>query len=56
MSTLILLSLLIAMVVVPIRAAAEPRPRRALRRMAWTLVLFTPFYLVAVRFIWPRFL
>jgi hypothetical protein len=56
MAQVLLLSILIALVVIPLRLAHVRNPRLALRRMAISLTLFTVFYLVALRFVWPRLL
>ena len=56
MKSLLLLSVLIAIIAIPIRAAAIPNPRRALRKLAVNLILFTVFYMFALRFVYPRLL
>lgn len=54
MSKLLLLSFVVALVALPILAARDPHPRRALKKtIAWT-VAFNAFYLFALRFILPR--
>jgi hypothetical protein len=56
MEKLVLLSIVAVTIIVPAVAAAERSPRLALQKvLAWTLIgIFG--YLVAVLFIYPRFL
>jgi hypothetical protein len=51
---LLLMSLLIATVALPLRAAHDPVPRRALRRVVFWLVTFNVCYLVGIVYILPR--
>jgi hypothetical protein len=56
MAKLILLSVVIAMIAIPVMTSRMKGSRRGLQ---WTLILillFNLFYLFAVRFIYPRFL
>jgi hypothetical protein len=54
MRKLILVSILFAMVVVPMRAATDPSPKRGLRRTLVGLAAFNVLYLLAVLYILPR--
>ena len=56
MPTWILLSIVLAGVALPIRAARDPNPRRGLRRAAYAMFLFTCGYVVAVLYVLPRIL
>jgi hypothetical protein len=50
----LLLSMLLALLVVPFVAARDPRPLRGLKKaLAW-FVGFNLFYLLALRFIYSR--
>jgi hypothetical protein len=54
MEKLVLLSIVAVTIIVPAVAAAEPNPRRALRKaLAWT-VLGILAYVISVIFIYPR--
>jgi hypothetical protein len=55
MAKLILLSVLIAMIAIPITMARVKGGRRGLQWTIILFVLFNLFYLFAVRFIYPRF-
>jgi hypothetical protein len=52
----ILLSVLAAMIGIPLMTARMASPRRGLQWTLILIVLFNLFYLFAVRFIYPRFL
>jgi hypothetical protein len=54
MRKLILVSILFAMVVLPIRAATDPSPRRGLRRALVGVAAFNVLYLLAVLYVLPR--
>jgi hypothetical protein len=56
LAKLILLSVVIAMVVIPVLAARDRNPRRAFRRTVIIIFVFNACYWLAVRFIYPRFL
>jgi hypothetical protein len=53
---LILLSVVIAMIAIPVLAARDRNPNRAFRRTVFFIFIFNAFYWLAVRFIYPRFL
>jgi hypothetical protein len=55
MSKLILLSLLIAMIGIPARAAREKNSRKALRKVIVQTLIFEIFYLFALRYLYGRF-
>jgi hypothetical protein len=55
MSKFILLSLLIAMVAIPARAARDPRPHRGLKRALVQGVGYYAFYMFALMYLWGRF-
>ena len=46
MKSLLLLSIVIAALVIPMRAARDPNPRRGVKRMLLWLFLFNALYLV----------
>jgi hypothetical protein len=50
---LLLLSVVIATIVVPVLAARDPSPARAVKKTVVLMVLFGLFYLLAMRFIYP---
>jgi hypothetical protein len=54
MDKALLMSIMIATVVLPIRAARDPEPLRALRRVLLWLVGFNVFYLVGIIWVLPR--
>lgn len=54
MQKVILVSILFANVVIPIRAARDRSARRGLRKALAGMLLFEVAYLVAVLFIYPR--
>jgi hypothetical protein len=53
-SKLLLLSLILATVGLPLRAAKAERPARALRNSLLALFAFNAFYLLAIRYIYNR--
>jgi hypothetical protein len=53
-SKLILMSILIAMVVVPTRAAREPNPRKGLRRVVIEMLIFQAVYALSMVYLWGR--
>lgn len=52
MTKLLMLSSLIMMVVLPIRAANAKSPRVGLRRAIWQVILYNVFYWVAVVYLY----
>ncbi|MFW5878245.1 MAG: hypothetical protein ACOC0J_01555 [Myxococcota bacterium] len=56
MKMLLLLSMSIALVAIPLRAARISSPHRALRTMALWLAVSSVTYLVALRILYPRLL
>jgi hypothetical protein len=54
MRSLLLQSLLLALLVIPIVAARDPRPRRGLKKALVWLLGFSFLYAVALRFLYPR--
>jgi hypothetical protein len=55
MSKLILLSIIIAMIAIPVRAARERDPRKGLRKTIIQMLLYEAFYLLALRYLYGRF-
>lgn len=55
MSKLILLSIIVAMVAIPARAAREKNARKGLRKVVIQMLVFEVFYLFALRFLYGRF-
>jgi hypothetical protein len=55
MSKLILLSILIATIALPARAAREKNARRGLRKALVYMAIFNFFYLFSLLFLWGRF-
>ena len=53
MQKLVLLSVVIAMIYVPILAARERSPVRALKKTVLVLVVFNLVYLFVLRFVYP---
>lgn len=53
MRNLILRSVLIALVLIPIIAAREPHPRRAVRKAILLFVGANVLYMLALRFLYP---
>jgi hypothetical protein len=51
---LILLSICIAMIVIPLWAGRDPQPARGLKRAVFGVVAFNLFYVVLLRVIVPR--
>ena len=54
MQKLLLLSVLFATLIIPIRAAQKPNPTRALRRAIVFAVGFNVFYVWAILWLHPR--
>jgi hypothetical protein len=55
MGKLILLSLLFATMIIPMRAAADPSPTRGFRRIVLWLLSFNALYVILILFVYPRF-
>ena len=54
MQKLLLMSLLIANVVIPLRTATNTSPTRGLRRMVFSMLAFNLFYVFAIIYVLPR--
>ena len=54
MAKILLLSIVIGMIAIPVLAAREENPRRALRNTVLLTAAFNVLYLLAVRFIYPH--
>jgi nitrate reductase NapE component len=54
MRKLIIISILFATVVIPIRAARERSARRGLEKALFAMLVFDVFYLLAVVLVYPR--
>jgi hypothetical protein len=54
MSKLILMSILIALITVPTRAAREPDPKVGLKRAVKHILIFEAFYAFALIYLWGR--
>ncbi len=55
MAKLILMSIVIAMFVIPIRASRESDAQEGLRKAIKQTLVFELIYLLALRFLWGRF-
>jgi hypothetical protein len=55
MSKLILLSIVIGMITIPVRAARVKDARKGLRKVIVQTLIFEVVYLFALRFLWGRF-
>ena len=53
MKSLLLLSIVIGALVIPMRAARDPNPRRGVKRMLLMLFLFNAVYLAYVTLVHP---
>ena len=51
---ILLMSILVATIALPMYAATDPRPGRALRRAVVWLAAFNAFYLFAIVYLLPR--
>jgi hypothetical protein len=51
---LLLVSVVIAIIALPILAARDASPVRALRKTLLLIVVFNTLYLIAVRFLYPH--
>jgi hypothetical protein len=56
MAQAILLSLLVATIALPVRAAREKNPRKGLRRAIVSVAVFNAIYLLLLIFVYGRFL
>ena len=54
MRKLLLLSLLASMIVVPLLSGRDSNGPRAIRRTILVIIVFNLFFLLALRFIYPR--
>jgi len=54
MGKLLLVSIVIATIVLPLRAASEPSPSRALRKALISMLAFNAIYFFAILYIYPR--
>jgi hypothetical protein len=54
MGKLILVSILIATVAIPMRAATDPSPRRGMQRAILWMAAFDVVYVLAVVYVYPR--
>jgi hypothetical protein len=54
MQKVLLVSILVLMIALPAAAAGELRARLALRRAVWWMVTGIVWYVLAVRFVYPR--
>ena len=54
MRSLLLQSLMLALLLIPIVAARDPRPRRGLKKAVVWFVGFSLLYAFALRFVYPR--
>ena len=55
MRSVLLQSMMLALLVIPIVAARESRPLRGLKKAVVWFVAFNLFYMLALRFIYPYF-
>ena len=55
MATLILLSVIIASIALPARAAKESNPRRGLKKVVIMVAVFNVLYVLAIRFLYMHF-
>jgi hypothetical protein len=53
---LLLLSVVVAMIAVPILTAGDPSAQRSVKRLLLLITAFNLFYLFALRFIYPHLL
>ena len=56
MEKLVLLSALIGLVWLPIVASRDDNVGRGVKRAVWLILALNVFYVLALRFIYPRFL
>ncbi|MFT3925209.1 MAG: hypothetical protein QM778_21915 [Myxococcales bacterium] len=55
MSKAILMSVVFALLVIPVRASRESDTRKGLRKMTKDLLIFYVVYFLMLRFLWGRF-
>ena len=55
MGKAILLSVLVGIIAIPLWAARDPNPQRGFRKVLLLVFVFNLLYLLAIRFIYPRF-
>ena len=53
-SKLLLLSIVISMLAIPILAARDASPRRGLRKAVVLFLAYSAFYVLLIRFVYPR--
>ncbi len=56
MARMLLISILVAIVALPVLAAREPRPGKALKKSLFYFIAFNLFYLFSVRYLYLRLL
>lgn len=54
MDKLLLISVILAAVLVPARAARDPNPRRGLKRALWAMVVINVMYVAGLFYVLPR--
>lgn len=54
MGKLFLLSIIFAIVAIPVQAAKHPNPQRGLKRALWQMMLFNAFYLFNLYYLQRR--
>lgn len=54
MQKLLLMSIMAGLIAVPVIAAREPRPRRALKKALTMIIALDVGYALAIRFIYPH--
>ena len=54
MKNSLLVSIILAMIVIPIVAARDPNPVRAIKKALLYSLAFAFVYLLAIRFVYPR--
>ena len=55
MAKLILMSIIIGMIVIPVRLSREGDSRKTTRKLIKQMLIFEVIYLFALRFLWGRF-
>jgi hypothetical protein len=55
MAKLILLSVIIASLAIPTRLSKMADPRKAIRKLVIAVLVFNAFYILALRFLYMRF-
>jgi hypothetical protein len=53
---LLLLSVIINMIALPVLMARDPSPMRSVKRTVFFTIAFNAFYLLAIRYIYPKLL